>query len=378
MNDQRHPSHQRQILLGVFFIVALSILAFYTLFLTDIHLFSKPILMTVYFPEANNLREGDPVQLLGARIGRVKEVAPNVTVEARKRIRTVLSLDREVELLEDAVISIRETSLLGGRNVFIDPGTFGGPVLVPLDDGAFYGEVFKNPFASLGDIGTLLNENRASINGFLTNLDAITDDVRAGKGLLGTLISSETMASDASELFGSAKELSANLRDASAQLRSGQGVLGSLFYDEALKKKLTDTFDNLQGLSADLRSQQGVLGALIYDPALKERLIGAIDDIASFVGKLDEGEGALPMLMTDQAFKDQLATLVSDLNATMADVRVLVADTRAGKGTVGKLLTEEDLYADLRKAIGVLTRSLEDYREAAPITSFTSVLFAAF
>ncbi|HEX6883825.1 MAG TPA: MlaD family protein [Planctomycetota bacterium] len=371
-------NHQRQILLGVFFIVALSILAFYTLFLTDVHLFSKPILMTVYFPEANNLREGDPVQLLGARIGRVKEVAPNVTVEARKRIRTVLSLDREVELLEDAVISIRETSLLGGRNVFIDPGTFGGPVMVALEDGAFYGEVFKNPFASLGDIGTLLNENRASINGFLTNLDAITDDLRAGKGLLGSLISSESMASDASELFGSAKELSANLRDASAQLKSGQGVLGSLFYDEALKEKLTDTFDNLQGLSADLRSQQGALGALIYDPALKERLIGAIDDIASFVGKLDEGQGALPMLMTDQAFKEQLSAVVADLNAMLADVRVLVADTKAGKGTVGKLLTEDALYDDFRKAIAVLTRSLEDYREAAPITSFTSVLFAAF
>jgi phospholipid/cholesterol/gamma-HCH transport system substrate-binding protein len=369
---------QRQILLGVFFIVALAILAFYTLFLTDVHLLSKPILMTVYFPEANNLREGDPVQLLGARIGRVKEVAPYVTVEARKRIRTVLSLDREVELLEDAVISIRETSLLGGRNVFIDPGTFGGPVLEPLEDGAFYGEVFKNPLASLGDIGVLLNENRAAINGFLTNLDALTADLRAGKGLLGRLVSNEGMANDASELFGSAKELSANLRDASAQLKSGQGVLGALLYDEALKQKLADTFENLEGLSADLRSQQGVLGALIYDPGLKERLVAAIDDFASFVGKLDQGEGALPMLMTDKAFKDQLLAIATDLNATLADVRTLVADARAGKGTIGKLLTEDALYTDLRQAVGVLTRSLEDYREAAPITSFTSVLFAAF
>lgn len=371
-------NQQRQILLGVFFLVALTILAFYTLFLTDIHLFSNPILMSVYFPEANNLREGDPVQLLGARIGRVKEVAPNVTVEARKRIRTVLSLDREVELLEDAVISIRETSLLGGRNVFIDPGTFGGPVLEALEDGAFYGEVFKNPFASLGDIGTLLNENRAAINGFLSNLDAITDDLRAGKGLLGRLVSDEEMGSDAELLVSSTKDLAGNLRDASAQLKNGQGLLGALFYDEAMKAKLGDTLDNLQGLSADLRSQQGVLGALIYDPALKERLTHAIDDIASFVGKLDQGEGALPMLMTDKAFKDQLATLVADLQATLADVRTIVADTKAGKGTVGKLLTEDALYADLRQAVGVLTRSLEDYREAAPITSFTSVLFAAF
>src|SRR6185436_18667524 len=175
MNTQR-PNTQRQILLGIFFIVALSILAFYTLFLTDIHVFSKPTLMTVYFEDANNLREGDPVQLLGARIGRVKEVTPVAASERRKRIRTVLSLEKEVELTQDGNISIRETSLLGGRHVFIDPGTFGGPVLRPNEDGSYLGVVFKNPIASFGDIGeqlsVVLSENRESIKSFLANLDA--------------------------------------------------------------------------------------------------------------------------------------------------------------------------------------------------------------
>ena len=369
---------QRRLLLGIFFVLALATLAFYTLFLTDVHILSKPILMTVYFPEANNLREGDPVQLLGARIGRVKEVSPNITAETRKRIRTVLSLEREVELLEDAVISIRETSLLGGRNVFIDPGTFGGPVMQALEDGAFFGEVYKNPIASLGDIGKLLNENRDAINGFLTNLDVLTDDLRAGKGLLGRMIEDEALAGDAKDLVATAKELTTNLREASEQLKSGQGLLGALFYDADMKKKLSDTLDNLSQLSGDLKGQQGLLGALIYDPALKDRLSNAIDAFGSFVGKLDQGEGALPMLMTDKDFKNELDSLVTDLSAAAADIRTVVADVRAGKGTVGQLLTDEALYADLRKTVGVLTRSLEDYREAAPITSFTSVLFAAF
>src|SRR5262245_63958073 len=100
MNNQRDRdgslSTQRQLLLGVFFVVALFILAFYTLFLTDIHVLSKPILMTVYFPEANNLREGDTVQLLGARIGGVKEEARNVAAETKKRNRTVPSIEHEV------------------------------------------------------------------------------------------------------------------------------------------------------------------------------------------------------------------------------------------------------------------------------------------
>lgn len=369
---------QRQLLLGVFFIVALSILAFYTLFLTDIHLFSKPILMTVYFEDANNLREGDPVQLLGARIGRVKEVTANVAAEKKKRIRTVLTLDKEVELLEDAQIMIRETSLLGGRHVFIDPGTFGGPILQALDDGAFYGTIFKNPISMLGDIGTLFNENRESITQAFVNIRKITDDISQGKGLIGRLVTDETMGTDAKQVFSDARAVAADVREASAQLKSGKGLLGALFYDEALKQQFSDTVASLKQIGDDLKSQQGVLGTLIYDSALRDRVSKGIDSFVTFGEKLNTGEGALGLLLSDKATKERVEGLITDLNATMADVRTIVADAKAGKGTLGKLLTDDKLIVELEKAVGVLTRSLEDYREAAPITSFTSVLFAAF
>jgi len=366
---------QRQLLLGIFFIVALSILAFYTLFLTDIHVFSNPVLMTVYFEDANNLREGDPVQLLGARIGRVKEVVPNPSAQRRMRIRVVLSLDKEVELLEDAQILIKETSLLGGRHVFIDPGTFGGPVLPPSEDGAYFGQVYKNPIASFGDIGeqlsVVLSENRESIKGFLANLDAISTEVRAGNGILGKLISDKAMGEEA-------RRLVANVTETSDQLKSGKGLLGALFYDENIKQQFADTVASLKGIGDDLKNQQGVLGALIYDTAMRDKVTRGIDSFVAFGEKLNQGEGALPMLMSDPVVKEQVRTLVADLSGTLSDAKLMFADARAGKGTIGKLLAEDTLYEDLRKAVNVLNRSLEDYREAAPITAFTSVLFAAF
>jgi len=374
-NAFTQPGSQRQLLLGVFFIVALSILAYYTLFLTDSHLFSEPILMTVYFEEANNLREGDQVQLLGAKIGRVKEVTPNISAEKSKRIKTVLSLEREVELLENSVISIQETSLLGGRNVMIDPGTFGGPVLPPLEDGGYLGVVQKNPIAAFGDFGAelskLVAENRESIKGSLANLNVITEDLREGKGLLGKLVKDEQFVADARAVIGDARTFMANASEASAQLKNGQGLVGALLYDPVAKQKFTDTLDNLQKLSADLNGQDGVLGALIHDPALKERVTRGIDSFVAFGEKLNQGEGTLPMLLSDKQTKEQVQTLIADLSS-------IVADVKGGKGTIGKLLADDGLYDDTKKAVGVLTRSLEDYREAAPITAFTSVLFAAW
>jgi hypothetical protein len=38
----------------------------------------------------------------------------------------------------------------------------------------------------------------------------------------------------------------------------------------------------------------------------------------------------------------------------------------------------DDLYIEVERALGLITRSLEEYREAAPITTMTSVLFSAF
>lgn len=369
---------QRQLLLGIFFIVALSILAFYTLFLTDMHVFSKPVLMTVYFEDANNLREGDPVQLLGARIGRVKGVTPNAAFERKKRIHVVLSLDREVELIEDATLSIRETSLLGGRHVFIDPGTFGGRALQPDEAGAYYGTVYKNPISMLGDIGTLFNENRESITQAFVNIRKITDDIAQGKGLVGRLIADDKLGEDGKQIVADTRSVMADVKDASAQLKEGKGLAGALLYDETMKQQFSDTIASLKQIGDDLKNQQGVLGTLIYDSALRDKVSRGIDSFVAFGEKLDRGEGALPMLLSDAGTKEQVKTLIADFSAAVADVKTLVADAKAGKGTIGKLMTEDALYTELTKAVGVLTRSLEDYREAAPITAFTSVLFAAF
>ena len=39
---------------------------------------------------------------------------------------------------------------------------------------------------------------------------------------------------------------------------------------------------------------------------------------------------------------------------------------------------DKGLYEEVQRALAILTRTLEEYREAAPITTFTSVLFSGF
>jgi len=362
---------QRQLLLGIFFAVALSVLAIYTLFLTDVHFFTEPTREVVYFPEAYGLREGDPVQVSGLRIGRVKELDFDINGEPRKRIRAVLLLDKQVELLRGAKITIAESTLLGGRHIDIDPGEFGGPVLTRDPDGALYGAVQKNPIQALADLGAVLTENREAIAGILNNTDAIVADVREGRGTVGRFLSDEGMAREVAMTIS-------NIRDASDQLRSGEGVLGALFYDEQLRETVDTAVANLESIGKDIRAGRGTVGRLIYDEELSREVARGLQSFSDLGQEIERGEGVMGKLLADEELGEELETIVQNVKVATADLKSVVAHVRTGEGSLGRILMDQELYDEALKGVKLLTRSLEDYREAAPITAFSGVLFGAF
>jgi len=370
-------NNQRQLLLGIFFVVALSILAYYTLFLTGTNWFKDPIVMNVYFREANGLRVGAEVQLLGTKVGRVYDLTTDTRQPREKWVHAVLHLDQEIELMRDATITIRETSLLGGRHVDINPGEPGGIKLEITEDQPLLGKVYKNPIDSFGDLGALIGENRESIRDFLANLDAISTSIREGKGTVGRLLMDEELSGDVKTGVADAKVLLANAKDASEQLKAGQGLLGALFYDPAVRQKFDGLLDNLATLSTDLKNPEGTLGALIYDKALKERVATGIEQFVAFGAKLNDSQGTLGMLLSDPQTKEDVRKLLANLGTASEDIKALVAQVKSGEGTVGKLLSSNELYDELKRTLLILNRSLEDFREAAPITAFSTVLFGA-
>jgi phospholipid/cholesterol/gamma-HCH transport system substrate-binding protein len=363
-------NNQRQFLLGIFFITALSILAVYTLFFTDtVSLFGKQIQIEVYFPEAHGLREGDPVQAAGLRIGRVTKLDYRLSAPLEERIHATLSLDEEIELQEGFRITIQESTLLGGRHVDIDPGEYGG---VPVDkDEVLYGRVKKNPIEALADLGTLFTDNRANVASILENFEAVMSDVRDGKGLVGRLLTDETMSEDLALA-------AANIRTVTDRVEAGEGLLGALVSDEELADSVRGAVTSLQAIADDLRAGEGLAGRLIYDDALANEVEKGLLAFSSVGQRIDEGEGVLGRLISDEELAAELEGIFQDFGSASQDLQALTAQLRSGEGTLGKLMMDQELYDEALTAVGLLTRSLEDYREAAPVTAFTSVLFSAF
>jgi hypothetical protein len=63
---------------------------------------------------------------------------------------------------------------------------------------------------------------------------------------------------------------------------------------------------------------------------------------------------------------------------TTENLAVLTGAIRNGQGSIGRLIMSDDIYQQIKAALLIVQRALEEYREAAPVTTFTSVFFGAF
>ena len=95
------------------------------------------------------------------------------------------------------------------------------------------------------------------------------------------------------------------------------------------------------------------------------------DNLEKITGDLAEGRGTLGKLMSEEDVYEDLASITSDL----ADASAALRERR---GTLAKLLYEDDMYQEIQRALKVLTGSLEEAREAAPIATFLNTVFLGF
>ena len=369
---------KRQFILGVFFLASLSTLVFYTLFFTDFTLFKEPVEELVYFPDAGGLRDGDPVMVAGLKVGRVGQVDFDLEAPNERRIQVTLLLEQPLTLREDYSIAIKETTMLGGHHIAIEPGSFGGQTLSRDEGVPLMGQIALNPLAALGSVGDLFDDNAESFRGILENLEEVVRKINAGTGPAGRLVNDDGMGRDLSEAIANIRLVADNLAQATADLNAGRGVLGALLHDEELVGDLKGTINDIRNLAAELNAGRGTFGRFLKDDTLADEFEQAVRSFSAFAQNLEKGEGALGRIVNDPELADEVSEIVANLRQTSEDLSAVVAHVQAGEGTLGKIVMNDELYEEILTTVGLLTRSLEDYREAAPISSITGVLFSAF
>lgn len=356
-----------EIITGVFVVAIVALLVFFTVVISGMDLIHgrTSILRSVKFEHVGSLKVQDPVLVRGMKVGSVQSLRLG-----NQCVIATIRLHEEVPLTVETSVTVSQLSVLGGSCMEILPKE-GDPL---PDDAILIG---VPPHDVMSELGELVSELRTAIEPndirlLLSNLrdsskdiKAITNRIEKGEGFVGKLLASEDT------LYADLQSTVSNLRDISADLKGGRGLLGKLLREEdATYTDLQSTLASLREVSEGLKNGQGLLGKLLReDDTAYADLRDSLANIKSVTAKLNDPNSAFGRLLTSES------SLVADLEAMANNLKNVTAKLEAGEGTIGRLVNDDAVATELEAAIKDVRQIIDNMRDTAPITTFTSLFF---
>ena len=285
-------SSRREIQIGFFFLLGIVAVVTALLMLTDPGTFRGRYDITTTVPDAGGLRKGDPVQMRGVNVGRVRGfhiTQGGVTVE--------MEMEREYEVPADSRISMESGGLLGGMIVEVVPGRSGEKVR----DGA---ELPGTAAAGMFDVATTVGTSAETVLGrAAAMLDPRTIQAVGGSAQeLQVMLTS--LAGLATEQRREIALLSASLR------RSAEGVESA-----TTRPELQRAVARMDSITLQLDRSTASLNR-------------STTSLEAVLGRIERGEGTLGKLSSDETLYNNLNQAALSANRTASNADSLMADIK--------------------------------------------------
>jgi phospholipid/cholesterol/gamma-HCH transport system substrate-binding protein len=296
-----------ELTVGIFAIIVLAILSFITFRVGEFTWGKKKgYRVYVIFEDTAGLYEDTDVKIAGVNSGVVEKIK---LVEGKAHV--TVRMNPEVKLYSDAEAFIRATGLLGDKYLEIKAGSVWQP---EIKDG---GTITRSH--EIVDVDAMM-KNISKVSTKLMEFIAELSDPEVKEALRETVINLH--------------ELTANMNTLVTDNRDKFKVI------VAKLESLTTTLDEIA---------ENNKGRINTTMANLEELTGALkEDMPVMVTNLREGAEGLKELM-DKTGPD-IASLTNSARATMDSINTITEKINKGEGTVGKLVTDEELYDSLTKA----------------------------
>jgi phospholipid/cholesterol/gamma-HCH transport system substrate-binding protein len=320
-----------EVKVGALILVSLGILAAFVLIMGGVT-FEKSYTQYVDFDNPGGLQTGAPVRLAGIRIGTVDEmtfrgtdVDPQTGHRAMVRCKLHLTAKYKSAIHDDAQFYVTTQGVLGEQFLAIEPGSPNHPALdpektIPMGIGPPRLDLFFSKAYELLDM---------AVSGLHANRELIQEIAQNAADLLKNL----------SGAIGGNREridrIMQNLEQLTAEANTLTQHARTNYVDNP---KVLHTLDNIERISSDIQRDSG--------PLLKDtkEAMANINRASAVVGD-QEGQAKLKKTVDDVS---QLATRA---NATAADAQAIVSHIKGGKGTVGALVMDEQLYDDVQEMV---------------------------
>jgi phospholipid/cholesterol/gamma-HCH transport system substrate-binding protein len=257
-------------------------------------------------------------------------------------------LHEDIKLPIDSVASISTKGVLGDKIIMITPGVSKNTI----NPGGNLARTKVPP--SVDRLLTQLGELAENLTQLSISLNAAFGDEESMKEIV---VNIRNLTANTSSL------VSENKDNISAILTNMRDITDDF---TVVSQNLTTTSQNMDGIFATINSGQGTLGKLVTDDTLYNSIMDVMVSIQNVTGRMNE-DSTLSLLMSDN-------TLYYDLLAVSDNLKFITDELASGRGTLGHLLTDDELYASLKETLQNANRAAQGIEEQTPITIMGTIL----
>ena len=299
----------------------------------------------VDFTTASDIKPGAPIKVAGVNAGKVQKVEywggkRDPDVGRHITVRVTLGLDGVVgsTLHEDAQFYISTMGMLGEKYVEIDPGT---PTKPSLANGAkvvgvppLRMEILAQQLTRVAGVVTrILESNEKHLTGLIQHADE-------------TLIATRKTVDHADQLILDNKD---GIRDIISRIggtaQKVDKVIDSAQHAIGDGGSMRRTLSNTEHLTGTIKRGVG--------PILGETKAAAAN-VRAFAGKLRKEPTAKVLLGNQQ--HQQIAGVINKASGAAGDVKAMTGQVRDGKGSLGGVVSDNELFMDVKLLVKDLKR----------------------
>lgn len=295
---------------GIIAIVTIGILIWGLNFLKGKDLFGRQSTYYAVYKDIGGLLPTSYVFINGMKVGQVTKIS--YSDPQMKQFVVRFELPSKLSLPINSVAEVFNSDILGSKAMRVivgDATTYLNPGDTMLS---------KVEGSVLSEVGKFLEPYTDKLEKIINNADTVVNNLK-------NITDNETQRNFHSAL--------ANINNISDHLATVSRDLDYIVGSE--KGRIKDIINNIDSLSATLNNNSGKL----------ENIISNISDIS------------------DEVTKAKLGETLSNLNKTVDELSTTMSKISNGKGNVGKLVNDDNLYDNLQKTIEDLDKLIKDIKD---------------
>jgi phospholipid/cholesterol/gamma-HCH transport system substrate-binding protein len=305
------------------------------------------------YDDVSGLRPGSVVRMGGIDIGSVERVEHGTKIEDNKVYVTFEIARSEAGRIRNATVAtIEGKGLLGDKMVVLTfdakiadeqrkAGKDPAAVLVPdgwMNTGA--------PADPIGDAQKAAASAKIALENIQKATESIADD-KFKEDVQGTAHALREILEGISKKDGVAHRMIFDPEEAKRVDR----ILGNL---EATTGNLARVSADARDVTSRVKSGPGLAHTIVYDDQLAQGMTGTMVELHKSLQAVRTGNGIAHSVVYGD---DQTQKLMGNVNAMSDDLREIVANMKAGRGTVGALLVDPTVYEDIKSLVGNVERN---------------------